>query len=233
MRKLMMVSVLSAAVALPVLSGWAGEDPAGMSNKRAEHMLKWMDRNRDGAIDRNEFRGPLNRFFDGLDRDNDGAVSLAEAQEPARRRFDRLDANNDGQVDRDEFLSGKPHRGKHRHHHCGKGDMKPEASEQKSVHDKEARAQKRRERVEKYFTKLDADQNGVISLEEFLKRSNERYQARDQDGDGHLSLDEFAARKDQRFVEIDTNGDGKITMDELHAVTPKYGHCNKDERHSR
>lgn len=238
MRKLLIVSVVSATIALPVLSVWAGEDQSGTAGKRAEHMLKWMDHNRDGVIDRNEFRRSSSRFFDGLDRDNDGFVSLAESQEPARRRFDILDANNDGEVNREEFLSGKSHRGKHRRHRCEKGDMqveraaKSEADKLKSAHDKQVWAEKRKERAEKYFAKLDADKNGVISLEEFLERSNDRFEARDQDGDGRLSLDEFAARKDQRFAKIDADGDGKITAEELRAAAPRHGHCKKDKHHS-
>jgi len=172
---------------------------------RLQERLKRMDGNGDGAIDREEWKGPT-RIFERLDGDGDGKVTAGEMQ-AARRAlrgrgrfsdrtseavFRRFDSDGDGRITPDEWKL-------------------------------------RRE----LFDKLDADGDGSITRAEVTPRGprgrrrgrgsrydvasgkdSETFLARhDRDRDGQVARDEFPHAR--RFKEIDADGDGVLTKQEV------------------
>lgn len=101
----------------------------------------------------------------------------------------------------------------------------------------------RADRLERMIERLDADQSGAISLEEFARRSNERFATEDANGDGTVTTEEREAareahaaqreekkskRKDkkgkrgeERLAQIDTNKDGAVSREEHDAFQQK------------
>jgi Ca2+-binding EF-hand superfamily protein len=72
--------------------------------------FQWLDRNRDGVLNRAEVAGAdlgSGDQFTSLDLNNDRSISLNEWQW-SRASFDRLDTNNDGRLTRREFDSAAP-----------------------------------------------------------------------------------------------------------------------------
>jgi len=77
------------------------------------------------------------------------------------------------------------------------------------------------------FTKMDTDNNEVISVDEFSDYIAQRRQQRrikgfnnvDQDGNGQVSSDEYMTFKKQqaeeRFQQLDINSDGSVSSDEF------------------
>lgn len=131
-----------------------------------------MDSNGDGVVDRAERRqmrgGRGAERFARLDTDGDGLISKAEmtAQrgERAEKRFAKLDQNADGFISSEEAMQAKGHRrggkkGGKRHGDQAKASM--------TLQDVQSRTAER-------FTRIDADQNGVLTLEEVKNAPRKR-----------------------------------------------------------
>lgn len=76
----------------------------------------------------------------------------------------------------------------------------------------------------KRFERIDADNDGRITLEEMMGRVDDRFDAADTDRDGVISMEEMIARIERRRLErrarrmlnrMDFDGDGKVTKTEL------------------
>lgn len=93
--------VLSAAVAAAGLTAHAETDSQRPS--RGDWMLKKMDKDNSGTIDREEFRAPGLEYFKKLDANGDGVVSLDEFTARTDERFAKMDANGDGVLDQEEL----------------------------------------------------------------------------------------------------------------------------------
>lgn len=60
----------------------------------------------------------------------------------------------------------------------------------------------------------DANNDGVITLEEVHAHVEEKFSKKDTNKDGSITLDEMKASATERFNRRDANNDGKITSDE-------------------
>ncbi|HOV85994.1 MAG TPA: EF-hand domain-containing protein [Syntrophobacteraceae bacterium] len=90
---------------------------------------------------------------------------------------------------------------------------------------------------EKNFDRLDANQDGQVTKEEFMAaphrtRNPERmFNKRDQNGDGTLTKEEFCATRgpgrgmrggrgcEKNFAKMDANHDGQVTKEEFMAIS--------------
>ena len=66
-------------------------------NMSANDRFAYLDVNNNGYIDRNEWDGSLDTFYD-LDSNNDNRISRAELNRGRRANFAALDANGDGRI---------------------------------------------------------------------------------------------------------------------------------------
>jgi Ca2+-binding EF-hand superfamily protein len=232
-------------------------DQLGLLPEQAEKLYAEMDTNGDGKVDFAEFqtamgvdkedlkRRMMDKFgsgakaFEAMDKDGDGEVSeeefLAAAEEmgvpPELAKEMFKDVSKDGKpLGKDEFLEDFG---------ADAGDVKERLAEQFDSADNA-------------FDKFDADGNGEVSEEEFIKAAVEDmglseeeakkiFAKADADGSGGLSRDEFknafgagpeelreACFKNMKdpkyaFHQMDKNGDGLLSKDEFAAGLKEMG----------
>jgi hypothetical protein len=64
-------------------------------------------------------------------------------------------------------------------------------------------------------TKMDANKDGVVSLEEFKTFYIAADRLVDKDGDGFITVQEWPAKERRHFAPNDTDKDGRLSMDEI------------------
>lgn len=109
------------------------------------------------------------RVIERLDQNGDGLVSLEEFQPPGERRSRMMimaDTNQDGIVTMDEIMARHAER----------------------MAEAEARRQKRQARFAAFIKDLDSDNNGIVTEAEARVATFNRM---DEDEDGFISADEF------------------------------------------
>jgi Ca2+-binding EF-hand superfamily protein len=119
-------AILVAASLMVTGPAWAQPSPqTGPAKPRAGQYFERADTNKDGFIDRAEFRAVGEKLFERLDKNKDGRLTEDELKGrrggDAAKRLARLDSNKDGGVSREEFLAA----GEQRFARCDKnGDGK-------------------------------------------------------------------------------------------------------------
>lgn len=86
---------------------------------------------------------------------------------------------------------------------------------------------------------LDADKDGTVTLDEFLKPRSGRFAELDKNGDGSLDAAELSARMQQKadqrqrimMARLDADGDGKVTADEFEQASHHRGRGMHRWRH--
>jgi Ca2+-binding EF-hand superfamily protein len=198
-----------------------------------EGLVKNGDTNKDGKIDREEYR--------------DMVVSLRDLFGPLRMRFAEVDQNGDGKISKDEYRGGEPLFA--RIDADGDGLItKDEAAKFQPPQAADAGARMIADRILKMdrdgdgkvsrdgfagipanFARWDSNKDGFITLEEAARMAQEvasrggaaagqgamadRLKAMDRDGDGKISKDEFRGPA-QLFDRLDTNSDGFLSSAE-------------------
>jgi len=85
--------------------------------------------------------------------------------------------------------------------------------------------EEKKERLEKRFNKMDANNNGKVSYKEFTAKMKKKFQKFDQDSNGILSHDEFVNawkhKGKKAFKKLDTDNSGSITASEFNAKKEK------------
>jgi EF hand len=139
-------------------------------------------------------------MFSAADSNNDGVITRAEFDAGRDALFTRMDANNDGQTTREE----------------GRTAMRARFEG--------ARAERadRPDRPDR-----DANQDGLISRDEYLSGPASRFQEMDKNNDGQLSQDERPQReaghrrgggRHERMADLDANNDGTVSRAEFVAA---------------
>lgn len=158
---------------------------------------------RGQGISRAEVQTRIRDMFMRVDTDRDGYVTKAEAQafrgveggerRPARQdrreeRFAHLDANQDGEISRAEFFATR---------------QRGEAVTRRGL-----RAERRADRLER------RGQRGGM----FARLGERRFERVDADNDGRISLAEATQLRLQAFDRADANRDGRLTREERRSL---------------
>jgi Ca2+-binding EF-hand superfamily protein len=116
-------------------------------------------------------------YFERLDANKDGAVTAQEMVVYRHKRFTEIDANGDGKITKEEFMAYSP-------------KAKPAGAKASDAKASDARKAK-------YFERLDADKNGVVSGEEWDAVATKQFAALDADKDGKVTKEEMTAARER------------------------------------
>jgi Ca2+-binding EF-hand superfamily protein len=218
------VFALGAALALPALTGAFANPASPDGTAKPERAAAWFERfdtNKDGVIDKSEIQAAREGIFERMDANKDGFIDADEAKSAhshfqhgkrhgrmanpeervkrAEAMFDRLDANKDGSISREEY---KVH-----------------------VDNVRERAEKAQERHENRQSKREgrkaegkAGKGGLMRL--------------DTNNDGRISKEEFLTGSAKWVERFDTNKDGQITRAEFDEASKKWRE-KREERRSK
>lgn len=169
----------------------------------------------------------IGEHFSQADSNSDGTVTRAEFDQARDAMFARLDADSDGQLERGEHRRmGRGARSEHgmRGGH-GDHERMADANNDGAITRDEFLA-----RPLEMFARLDANSDGVISVEErdaahgrhaewrqARHERGERLRAADADHDRQLSREEFASMGERMFTMLDADHDGAVSRQEAEA----------------
>jgi Ca2+-binding EF-hand superfamily protein len=217
---------------------------AALAIPASAQVFNGVDRNGDGVITRNEWRGNY-RSFTSFDRDGNGHISQDELPGYMRRNdrvqqrnrsaddpVDKLDKNASGVVEGYEWPYNS------RVFHELDRDMNSVLSEDElrnissATLDELDMNKNRRIEPEEWpggfaeFNRLDENRDGRISAREYFDRGGEfqrrqRFDDWDKNGDGVISSTEWQSRPNL-FHRLDRDGDSRLSFDEFTASTEQY-----------
>ena len=191
--------------------------------KPASAKIEAIDTNNDGQLSFAEYNAAAQLRFSSADANRDSLLSKDEvkAQREARKqasrdaRFDRVDANNDGVLTKEEteraVQARKDQRQARRVERLDTdrdgavSEVERAAARAERVERRKAKRAERGERREarkasgggkkKKGARIDANQDGFISLAEYDASVLERFNRQDVNGDGYLDASEMKTRK--------------------------------------
>jgi Ca2+-binding EF-hand superfamily protein len=188
-----------------------------------------MDRNRDNAITRSEWRSDMApASFARLDRNHDGVVTRDEFANPlpigsAEARFGDLDLNGNGIIDRNEW------RGEPRSFDAVDRNRDNRVTVDEYVNQPAGYGYGTgTAALEQRFALLDRNHNGVVNRGEW-RGETLSFDAVDLNGDNRITLDEYVNRPSDgygynagtgmdrmqaRFAQMDRNRDGVVSRGE-------------------
>lgn len=98
------------------------------------------------------------------------------------------------------------------------GEDVPEAAEAEPKARKKAEAKPKMSPEERRFARRDRNDDGRISLEEYLHTRRKNFDKLDTNGDGVLSFEEYAKQGINKFREADKDRSGFLNRDEFATV---------------
>ena len=174
-------------------------DATARIDHRAETLVARLDTAGNGYVTRDEYLAAAQDRFARLDGNNDGRITPDEMtakhrhanagarSDRAQAHFDKLDANHDGVVTREEFMAAASAKFASLD---AAGDGKVTAADIEAA----PRTQERALHVaERFVSRMDTNQDGVVSHEEFLAAAKSRFARMDRNGDGYLDQTEAAS----------------------------------------
>ena len=186
-----------------------------------------IDADHNGKIDKQEFRGAVEKMFDKLDKNKDGRLDREEFRAlkipDADRIFDKLDKNGGGTISREQFILQSMER-------FNKMDENGDGLIDKREY---------RRAAARLFERLDKNKDGYLDRDEFralgLPDADKVFDRLDTNKDGRLSKDEFVrgAVKDFEFFgksqrdyvdkhEIDLRTGSESLQKDMPAVKPFF-----------
>lgn len=132
------------------------------------------------------------KMFERTDANSDGRITSAEANSASQERFKKMDANHDGVVDLQEALALHENHRKERAKARGQANSKGEGKAAKGEHAKHRRRGKFAKRL---FRRMDADNNGKVTLSEAMAAGQRHFKRMDANSDGEVTRDEMSNRR--------------------------------------
>jgi Ca2+-binding EF-hand superfamily protein len=192
-----------------------------------------MDRNRNGYIDRQEWRGRMAEFR-SMDRDRDGRISGNElyGESTRARTSDRLDRNESGRVEGYEW----PYNAALFHQLDRNGDSTLSDAELRNMNNATLKQLDRNhnnviDRDEwpggfAQFRDLDENNDRRVTAEEYFSRGGEwqrrqRFDNWDKNRDGIIQSTEWRSAANV-FHNLDTNGDSQVDWSEFRNDQQSY-----------
>ncbi|QJX00218.1 EF-hand domain-containing protein [Frigoriglobus tundricola] len=153
--------------------------------------------------------GEADKVFRALDLNSDGELTGTEMSTGLREDKAQADTNGDGRISKDEYREYFKRRTE------GRAEKLATAIKSNQALMRELEGGGKRAGLPDWFTKLDADQEGQVSLFSWRK----------------------AGRPTAEFQEMDLNGDGLITADEYHRWAKQKGkegaHKKREEKEKK
>ena len=169
-----------------------------MAQGAATDTFKKMDKNGDGKVTTDEYKGYWIDVFGVIDTNKDGKISEDEVKARAEKRIAEKDKDKNGSLSKDEYIAvGKPE---------GKLPEKPGVGVAR-------------------FAQADVNADGSITLHEYYVIMSDNFTKADKNKDGKLDKDELAGMYLEAFRTANIDKDGFLTKDEWVAywigVAPK------------
>lgn len=141
-------------------------------------------------------RGPnIERMIEKLDANKDGGISLEEVKAHQGTIFTSVDANSDSSLTQDEFDMIKEMRKAEREAKKAANGEQTTETAQSDDKDGKKRGGKRGGKRGMSFDRLDADNSGSISLEEFTAHSDKMFDRMDRNDDGVINTDDVKRKR--------------------------------------
>jgi Ca2+-binding EF-hand superfamily protein len=165
-------------------------------------------------------RGAMAALFAETDANKDGKVTAEEAKTAAAARFAAADVNHDGVLDKSERAA--MHRGP-----GAQGGSKGPGHMNRNF-DKSISRADAPPRLLEHFDEVDTNKDGVLDPQELRAMRDKRPQGPgmgkvDADQDGKVTAEEFTAGLMRWFTHMDQDKDGAVTQAELSAARPHRG----------
>lgn len=192
-------SVISSLVASTLLCSSLALAHAGGTGK----FMKFFDTNKDGMVTLEEFETSMKTRFDRMDANHDGRVSREEfyqylkqrRKEHRQARLKMMDSNGDGQVSKDEFLAYANTKAAQRFARMDRnqdGILSADELGMRTCHHHRHTGRKG------LFSKIDANHDGVVTLEESRAAWSAWFKRLDSNGDNVVTSDEVKAFREHR-----------------------------------
>ncbi|MDY7025496.1 MAG: hypothetical protein SVC26_04050 [Pseudomonadota bacterium] len=230
---------LKAALALEVDSIFAGKSTLS-EDDYADQILAAFEKEADRVVAMNVKQTPVR--FGVIDYDQDGFINLGEFQEIGLKSFDTYDANHDGIINSgDEALYKADKEATSKEYREGIKSVVNLGSEHSLTGFVQRYMKKGKPLTqgtyllerEKHFQRADANEDGVIDVDEYVSEFNVRLEAArehsqedfedysqdlasvvDSNNDGDIRASEHAAYVTRLFKGFDTNQDGALNKDD-------------------
>ena len=158
------------------------------------------DANQDGIVTQEEVRAQAARMFERIDFNKDGRIDKADRDARMAERFKKMDTDGSGEVSLAEMTAAREARQAKRAERMAmradRGPGEPGARMGGKMRGGPKMGMRGGRGMRGGMMRLDANQDGAITLAEFEAGALERFNRHDADKDGKITQEERAAARE-------------------------------------